>query len=181
LFSIISWENKTISTINCDIAFKKIAEVDYFSITATYPDIKPMTIADDKLGWGNKIMIYLSVNKTGVPRTKVAAARAKERISTSGIVPEGFGSNEIHKLEDNVGSSGKPSSGDRDIYLYKGDLIYMSCIRENTEFTPPFPSCQMRSSYKNLELRMSFSTDYKYDFIIINTLINELFQSLELQ
>ena len=100
-----------------------------------------MTIADDKLSLGNKIMIYLSVNKTGVPRTKVAAARAKERISTSGVVPEGFGSNEILNS----------------------------------------PSCKLRSSYQNLELHMSFSTDYKFYFIKINTLINEPLQSFELQ
>ena len=160
--------------------FKKIAEVGYFSITATYPDMKPMTIPDDKLGWGNKIRIHLKLDKKEVPYRKNAAARTLERSSSPGIIPEGFASSEVLKLEDNWYDD-KSVSGDRDIYLYKGDLIYMSCIRENTEFTPPSPSCEMHSSYKNLEISASFSTDYKYDFIKISTIINELFESFELQ
>ena len=161
--------------------FKKVAEVDYFSITVTYPDMTPVNIAEDKPGRGNKVSIYLSLEKKEIPFRKSAAARTLERSSSPGIIPEGFASNEVLKHERNVGSDGKPYSGDRDIYLYKGDLIFMSCIRENTDFTPPYPSCEMRSSYKNLELHMSFSTEYKFDFIKINMLVNELFQSFELQ
>jgi len=161
--------------------FKKAAEVDYFSITVTYPDIAPVNIADDKPGLGNKMSIYLSLDKREVPFRKSAATRILERSSSPGIIPEGFDSGEVLKLESNVGSGGKPSSGDRDIYLYKGDLIFMSCIRENTEFTPPSPGCKLRSSYKDLEISATFSVDYKFDFIKINTLISQLFQSFELQ
>lgn len=161
--------------------FKKVAEVDYFSITVTYPDIRPLTIAEDKPGWGNKIMIDLKLDKKEVPLRKSAAAATLARSSSSGIIPKGFASSEVLKLERNVGSSGKPSSGDRDVYLYKDDLIYMTCTRENTEFTPPSPSCRMYSNYKNLEVWANFSVDYKFDFIKINTLISQLFQSFELQ
>ena len=82
--------------------FKKVAEVDYFSITVTYPDMTPVNIAEDKPGRGNKVSIYLSLEKKEIPFRKSAAARTLERSSSPGIIPEGFASNEVLKHERNV-------------------------------------------------------------------------------
>jgi len=173
-------KNLTKKKYGVERRFKKVAEVGYFSITVAYPDMKPMTIADDKPGWGNKIMIYLSNTEQSRRYRKSAAAKTIERSAEPGIIPEDFGSNEVLKLEDNWFDN-KSSSGDRDIYLYKGDLIYMQCTRENTEHTPSSPSCTMHSGYKNLALSASFSVKYKTEFIKINALVTELFQSFEQQ
>jgi len=75
--------------------------------------------------------------------------------------------------------SGEESSGDRDIYIYKDHEIYMSCPREGGTYSSPYPSCNVVSHYKGMEMSASFSADYKHGFVRINDLIFQLLRSFE--
>lgn len=132
----------------------------------------PVSLAEDKPGFGNKIRVSLGVEYNPVPLRKSAAERIPTFYPESEINPEGFGSDEIVKYD-----GGSISKSDR--YFYKKDVIFMRCRKESPPDTPPSPSCRSYSDYKGLKLTYSFSVDYKTEFIKIDTLIHELLDSFE--
>lgn len=155
-----------------DRKFKHVYKGSRFDITVTYPDMAPVNLAEDKPGFGNKIMIGLGVDYHPVPVRKSAADRLPTFYPERETNPERFGSDEIVKYD-----GGSISKSDR--YFYKKDVIFMQCLKEGAQDTPPSPPCRSYSDYKDLELTYSFSGDYKTEFIKIDTLIYELIESFE--
>jgi len=154
--------------------FKKVYRGgDYFFVYATYPDMKPVDRSNDKPGYGNKLTISIGIDNG--PSLLDGKKYGRSYLSYQkdpggGIVPEGFGSNDVVKFED--------GAGDVDRYFYQEGVFFMRCDKK--EATEGYsPSCQMYSSYKDLELYVAFSNRYKAEFLKIESLVQELFASFE--
>ncbi len=154
--------------------FKKVyRDGDYFHVYATYPDMKPVDRSNDKPGRGNKLTISIGIDNEPSPLDGKKHGRSYlsyQKDPGGGIVPEGFGSNDVVKFED--------SAGDVDRYFYQEGVFFMRCDKK--EATADYsPSCQMYSSYKDLALYVAFSNQYKAEFLKIENLVQELFASFE--
>lgn len=155
--------------------FKKVNEGgDYFYVYATYPDMKPVDRSNDKPGHGNKLTIKIGVDREPPPlngKKHNSLYLSYQKDPGGGVVPEEFDSADVIKFD--------RKGWNRDAYFYQEGVIYLSCDqKEATE--DYFPGCQMYSLYKDLELYVNFSNQYKAEFLKIESFVQELFTSFEL-
>ena len=156
-----------------DYKFKKIYHSDgYFYIYATYPDMRPTDRWKHRSDYDNWLSISIGVDREPPPlggKKHSPLYLAYQKDPGGGIVPEGFGSDDVIKFEGRVGD---------DKYFYQEGVTYLSCDKK--EATADYsPSCQMYSSYKDLALYVAFSNQYKAEFLKIESLVQELFASFE--
>lgn len=154
--------------------FKKVyRDGNYFFVYATYPDMKPVDRSNDKPGHGNKLTISIGIDRKPPPFNGKKYGRrylSYQKDPGGGVVPEEFGSTDVIKFD--------RKGWNRDDYFYQEGVIYLSC--DTKEATKDyFPSCQMYSSYNDLELYVEFSYQYKAEFLKIESLVQELFASFE--
>lgn len=157
-----------------DYKFKKIYHSDgHFYIYATYPDMKATDPEKPRSDYDNWVSISIGVDTEPSPPNGKKHGRlylAYQKDPGNGIVPEGFGSTDVTRFE--------KEEWDMDKYFYQEGVIYMNCMKgKPTENISP--SCQIHSSYKDLELSAGFSNQYKAEFLKIESLVQELFASFE--
>ena len=153
---------------------KDSVTVDYFSYDFLYPELSWVDHSRSSPGWGNRISVYISNHppfdfRKAISRHSVIGPKKSEVEFNSDLI----------KKYSSDGSKDSSSYSERNLYIYGDYEAYRSCRRVSDD-EPPFPSCKLVFTYKNMQVSVSFSRDYMFEFLKIKGAIEELLSTYDI-